>query len=252
MGASFKEFIANPPEVDGGEEEWTKKKTKQAEEDDRIMGILDASIAKDKAKADAKLHLNKETEVAGIAQEWAIKESALRTLRGELDKSVTEQEFTASSKEEALTEAEKTYARIKSPEYIKAQEEAEKSGFADNGNQLFFPGMSDLDRKKREIIVEKVKKQYQDMLSEEEMEQIISELLSKETLNLSQIIKILGPHPFPLKESVKKYLGELEERLEEDAAKEAEKEAAKAAEPEEMVDPAAEAAVEEEKPEKKE
>ena len=81
---------------------------------------------------------------------------------------------------------------------------------------------------------------------------LAEELLSKETLNLSQIIKILGPHPFPLKESVKKYLGELEERLEEDAAKEAEKEAAKAAEPEEMVDPAAEAAVEEEKPEKKE
>jgi hypothetical protein len=40
-------------------------------------------------------------------------------------------------------------------------------------NKLFWNGMDPLLRKKREKMVEKVKKQYMDLLSEEELEAII-------------------------------------------------------------------------------
>jgi hypothetical protein len=40
-------------------------------------------------------------------------------------------------------------------------------------DKLFWEGMPPLIRKKREKMVEKVKKQYMDLLSEEELEKII-------------------------------------------------------------------------------
>ena len=50
------------------------------------------------------------------------------------------------------------------------------------------------------------------------------ELLKKETLNLPEIVDILGPRPFPLKETVAEYLRELRGRkvteAEDSAAKE--------------------------------
>lgn len=47
-----------------------------------------------------------------------------------------------------------------------------------------------------------------DLLSErkETIEKLAEELLDKETLSLPEIVDILGPRPFPLKESVKDYL----------------------------------------------
>jgi hypothetical protein len=46
-------------------------------------------------------------------------------------------------------------------------------------------------------------------------------LLAKESINLPQIIKVLGERPFPMKESLKEYLHELETRqkTEEERAK---------------------------------
>ena len=52
----------------------------------------------------------------------------------------------------------------------------------------------------------------------DKIEALAEELLLKETLNLPQIIKVLGDRPFPLSESIKRYLGELEERLAEEEA----------------------------------
>ena len=37
-------------------------------------------------------------------------------------------------------------------------------------------------------------------------------LLEKESINLPQIMEVLGDRPFPLKESIKEYLAELEKR----------------------------------------
>ena len=45
------------------------------------------------------------------------------------------------------------------------------------------------------------------------------ELLDKESINLPQIMKILGDRPYPLKESIKEYLEELEKRKEEEEKK---------------------------------
>ena len=41
---------------------------------------------------------------------------------------------------------------------------------------------------------------------------LADELLEKESINLPQIMKILGDRPFPLKESIREYLEELEKR----------------------------------------
>ena len=38
------------------------------------------------------------------------------------------------------------------------------------------------------------------------------ELLEKESLTLPDLVRILGDKPFPLKESIREYLQELEER----------------------------------------
>lgn len=49
-------------------------------------------------------------------------------------------------------------------------------------------------------------------------------LLEKESINLPEIMKVLGDRPYPLKESIREYLEELEKRKE-DETKEAEAEA---------------------------
>ena len=55
------------------------------------------------------------------------------------------------------------------------------------------------------------------------IEALASELLEKESINLPEIMKILGDRPYPLKESIREYLEELEKRKqEEDAEKEIE------------------------------
>lgn len=52
-------------------------------------------------------------------------------------------------------------------------------------------------------------------LLEDKKELIIAlaeELLAKESINLPQIIKVIGERPFPMKESLREYLVELETR----------------------------------------
>ena len=44
------------------------------------------------------------------------------------------------------------------------------------------------------------------------MYSLAEELLRKETVNLMDIVKVLGERPFPLKESLREYLTELRER----------------------------------------
>ena len=41
---------------------------------------------------------------------------------------------------------------------------------------------------------------------------LAEELLEKESINLPQIIKVLGDRPFPMKESIKEYLKEITKR----------------------------------------
>ena len=76
------------------------------------------------------------------------------------------------------------------------------------------------------------------------IEKLAESLLEKESINLPEIIKVLGDRPFPMKETLRDYLEELNKRkvdedLEEeiDAAKQAMDESTKE---EEVVDAAAE------------
>ena len=59
------------------------------------------------------------------------------------------------------------------------------------------------------------------LISKKELiEALAEELLKHESINLPQIIKVLGDRPYPLKESIKEYLEELEKRKEEPAEEE--------------------------------
>ena len=165
----FKEFMANPPKR---EDSFTKARAKRDEEDAKIMAILDAEVAKDEARKKAEEEAIKKQEIEVIAQQWAIKEYSLRSIGGDVDPSVTEIDFIKSVWDQALVEAENTYDYINSAEYEKKQKKEAKDSQGSE-NKLFWNGMDPLLRMKREKMVEKVKKQYMDLLSEEELEAII-------------------------------------------------------------------------------
>lgn len=161
--------MANPPKR---EDSFTVARAKRDEEDERIMALLDAEIAKDEAKKKAEEEAIKQGEIEVIAQQWAIKEYSLRSIGGDVDPSVTEMDFIKSVWDQALVEAENTYDYINSSEYKKKLEKTAKNSLGYE-NKLFWNGMDPLLRKKREKMVEKVKQQYMDLLSEEELEAII-------------------------------------------------------------------------------
>ena len=50
----------------------------------------------------------------------------------------------------------------------------------------------------------------------EKIEELAVRLLEKETLALPDIVEILGPRPFPMKNNILEYLEELKERVKED------------------------------------
>ena len=54
---------------------------------------------------------------------------------------------------------------------------------------------------------------------------LAEELLAKESINLPSIIKVLGDRPFPMKESLKEYLVELESRSQKEAQRDAQEKA---------------------------
>ncbi|KAL9190412.1 hypothetical protein ACHAXT_007623 [Thalassiosira profunda] len=165
----FKAYIADPPNKENA---FTKAKSARDEEDEKIMAILEEETAKSDARKKAEAEEARKIEVEGIAKEWAIKEYSLRMLGGDLDQSMSEKDFMVATWDEALAEANKTYDRIHSEEYLRQVEKADKARVGVE-NKLFWDGMPPALRKKREVMVEKVKKQYMDLLSEAELEQII-------------------------------------------------------------------------------
>ena len=53
-------------------------------------------------------------------------------------------------------------------------------------------------------------------------------LLDKESINLPEIISVIGDRPFPMKESIKNYLSEMRAREQNEAKKKEEEDAAAA------------------------
>mmetsp|Transcript_25805 Transcript_25805/g.46754 ORF Transcript_25805/g.46754 Transcript_25805/m.46754 type:complete len:622 (+) Transcript_25805:151-2016(+) len=167
--AGYNEYIANPPNKENA---FAARNKSRDEEDEKILAILDAEIAVSDARKKDEAAKQKQIEIEGIAKEWAIKEYSLRMIGGDLDDSISEEDFMESSRDEALAEGERTYERINSEDYIKEQERVEKAKL-NVENKLFWDGMPPVLRKKREKMVEKVKRQYMDLLSEEDLERII-------------------------------------------------------------------------------
>ena len=92
-------------------------------------------------------------------------------LAGDIEDSVSEKDFMISVWDEALKEGAKAYEYIRSDEF--AKQKKEKKAVANVEDKLFWDGMPDDMRKMREKMIEKVKNQYMDLLSEEELERII-------------------------------------------------------------------------------
>jgi len=171
--AAYKEYVANPPDKENAfTSELATKNAARDEQDKKIMAILEEQSAKSNAEKAAEASKKKAIEVEGIAKEWAIKEYGLRMLGGDLDDSTSEKDFMVSAWDEALTAAGETYDRINSEEYIEQMSRMDK-GKVSSENKLFWDGMPPMLRKKREMMVKKVKKQYMDLLSEEDLERII-------------------------------------------------------------------------------
>lgn len=166
---AYKEYLENPPNKKTA---FVKEKTADDLEDERIMAMLEEESAKNKAKTEKEAAAQRKVDIEGIAKEWATKEYTLRMLNGDIDESTPEKDFMISVWEEAMTEAAKAYELVNSDEYKQEAEKKSKS-LMDVEDKLFWDGMPDILRKKREKMVENVKKQYMDLLSEEELERII-------------------------------------------------------------------------------
>ena len=174
---AYKEYLANPPDKEnafGGSSSSGIARVKSArdEQDEKIMAILEEESAKRRAAEDAKAAEKREVDVEGIAKEWATKEYTLRMLNGDIDDSLSEKDFLVSVWDQALAEGAKAYDYINSGEY-ELEKERKQKAMVDVEDRLFWDGMPPLMRKKREKMVERVKKQYMDLLSEEELERII-------------------------------------------------------------------------------
>ncbi|KAL3805293.1 hypothetical protein HJC23_009000 [Cyclotella cryptica] len=143
---------------------YEKKKDKWDEIDEKIMAQLDAELAVSEAKRKAEEEQQYKEEVEGMARDWAIREYALRSLRDEVD-GMTEREFIQSVWEEALEEGEKLYATINSESY---KRKLEKKDISEDNHEFFYEGMDPKERRKRELIMEKVKRQYLEMFGEDD------------------------------------------------------------------------------------
>jgi len=167
---SYKEYLANPPNKENAFAS-ASSKSKRDEIDEKIMAQLEKESAERKAIQDVKDAEQRSIDIEGIAKEWVTREYTLRMLNGDIDDSVSEKDFMVSVWDEALVEGEKAYEYIKSDEYAKEKEAKAKAESVEN--KLFWDGMPDDMRLMREKMIEKVKKQYMDLLSEEELERII-------------------------------------------------------------------------------
>ncbi|KAL3807794.1 hypothetical protein ACHAXA_009981 [Cyclostephanos tholiformis] len=174
--AAYKEYLANPPDKENafGSSGYGLAGSKSArdEQDEKIMAMLEEESAKRRAIEEAKAAEKRKIDIEGIAKEWATKEYTLRMLNGDIDDSLSEKDFLVSVWDQALAEGAKAYDFINSEVY-ELEKKRKKEALVDVEDRLFWDGMPPLMRKKREKMVERVKKQYMDLLSEEELERII-------------------------------------------------------------------------------
>ena len=155
------EYMNAPPKPVARTE---KKKDKWDEIDEKIMAQLDAEIAVAEAKRKAEEEQKYKEEIEGMAKDWAIREYALRSLRDEVD-GMTEREFIQSVWEDALEEGKKLHETINSDAY---KRKLEKKDIGEENHEFFYEGMDPKERRKRELIMEKVKQQYLDMFGEDD------------------------------------------------------------------------------------
>jgi hypothetical protein len=124
--------------------------------DEKIMQKLDADLEKLQAKRNLEEARKMMDEIKVMARDWAIRQYALKSFAGEVG-NLTEREFIKSIWPQALDEGRKMHEFVNSEEYEKRKK---TKGKEKQAKPYFYEGMDPVEKKKREILLEKVTKQY--------------------------------------------------------------------------------------------
>lgn len=150
------EFLNAPPKP--------KKKTAEDEQQDKwdevdakIMAKLDEEISIATAKREEEEAKKTLQEIKVMARDWAIRQYTLKSIVGEVG-DMTEREFVQSIWHDAMEEGRKLH------ELVNSEQNAEKVKKPRAGDleTYFYKGMDPREKRRREIILEKVTQEYMD------------------------------------------------------------------------------------------
>eukprot|EP00956_Cyclotella_meneghiniana_P003000 scaffold3667_cov63-Cyclotella_meneghiniana.AAC.4 len=159
------EFLNAPPkrsmitDAQKEKEEWEKK-------DDELMAKFDEELAQRKAQRELEEAKATMQEIKDMARDWAIRQYALKSLNNEVG-NLTERQFIQSIWQDALEEGRKMYDVVHSEEYEERMMQTQSTK-----QSYFYKGMDKAEKKKREILLEKVMSQYlESYVGDEELEE---------------------------------------------------------------------------------
>ena len=127
--------------------------------DDEIMAKFDEEIAESKVRREKEEAAKMAGEIKDMARDWAIRQYALKSLRNEVE-GMSERDFVKLIWHDALEEGRKLYDVVHSEQYENQMKNRGKPR-----QEYFYKGMDPMEKKKREIILEKAMQQYMEAYS---------------------------------------------------------------------------------------
>lgn len=130
------------------------EKDKWEKMDDELMAKFDKELAERKAQRELEEAKATMQEIKDMARDWAIRQYTLKSLNDEVG-NLTERQFIQSIWQDALEEGRKMYDTVHSEDYEERMMQRQSTKQA-----YFYRGMDKAEKKKREILLEKVMSQY--------------------------------------------------------------------------------------------
>ena len=121
------------------------------------MAQLEKETAEIEAKREEEEAKKTLQEIKGMARDWAIRQYTLKSLVGEVG-DMTEREFIKSIWHDAMEEGRKLHEFVNSEEYAEKMKKPTPGAL----NTYFYKGMDPREKRRREIILEKVTQEYMD------------------------------------------------------------------------------------------
>ena len=118
------------------------------------MAKFDKELAERKAQRELEEAKATMQEIKDMARDWAIRQYTLKSLNDEVG-NLTERQFIQSIWQDALEEGRKMYDTVHSEDYEERMMQRQSTKQA-----YFYRGMDKAEKKKREILLEKVMSQY--------------------------------------------------------------------------------------------